>query len=412
METSHQKNSRKSETKTKTEVSNDAAVPAQEEQPQKEKRPRFALRKSMKVKSDTFLHLVGRDLYLDTVDGSSLLQTSVDISGKVLDFSIDEEGVIRIFTSDGNALQFTLENATKEMKDPKNKKSKLPTIAHFDGSFFSASIFRHQILAIIEGEWKATLLDFTGKVIQTYEEINKRVRFCLFTSQLKAVADSSVIFVKKSGEKGWVKSKFRDFFITNLMNVNRQTEFGLTTKTTTRIFRKEFQYIFRPWAVDTVALLECPCRRHFFAHLDNNGNLRIGDNEGEYSIQENDVTGICWDMGMLWARNSEAKWSKLVLSFDDQLFDMRASMLSGLEEHDEVRGKGNVIDIIERIIERPASSMEIMKVLPPVAQRLRKSLIVDEAISSLDTYIAKTGQIEELLGKIDLILPEKIEKSE
>ena len=370
-----------------------------------EKKAHLLMRKSAKIQSDTFLHLIGRDLFLDTSNGSDYFQLSVDITGKVLDFSVDEEGVIRIFTSDGNAIQVTLETAAKSLSKSKSKQQKYPAIASYDKTFYNASIFRHQILAIIENEWKAVLLDFNGNVLLEYNEIPKKVRFCIFTSQLKAIADSSIIYVKKSGEKEWHKYKDRKLFITNLIHVNRQTEFAVITKTTTRIFRKQYQVAFRPWARETVALLQCPCRKHFYAHLDNNGLLRIGDNEQEYAIQENDVTGICWDMGMLWARNSESKWRKICLAYDDQLFDMRVSMLSGLEIKPEMQASGNVIDVIERIIETPATSDEIMKVLPPIAQRLRKSRVINEAISSLDTYISKSGQIEELLGQIDLILP-------
>ena len=370
------------------------------------------LTKSAKLKSDTFLHLIGRDLYLDSSDSTEFFTLShVDITHNVLDFSVDEEGVIRIFTTTGDAIQVTLDSRNKKLSKPKSKQQNYPTLASYEQNFYNASIFRHQILAIIEGEWRAVLLDFNGNVLQQYEDIPKKVRFCIFTSQLKAIADSSIIYVKKSGETEWHKYKDRRLFTTNLIHVNRQTEFAVVTKTVTRIFRKQYQIAFRPWAKETVALLQCPCRKHFYAHLDSSGLLRIGDNEEEYAIQENDVTGICWDMGMLWARNREGKWRKICLSFDDQLFDMRVSKLSGLEITPEVQESGNVIDVIERIIETPATSMEIMKVLPPIAQRLRKSRVINEAISSLDTYISKSGQIEELLGQIDLVLPQqKIEE--
>ncbi|EAY20924.1 hypothetical protein TVAG_437500 [Trichomonas vaginalis G3] len=367
-----------------------------EEQPapeteQKKYQPTI-LKISAKVGSNTFLHLDGKNLYLDTAEKSQLLKLSIDITDKVLSFSLDEKGVIRIFTSDGNAITVTLETLKK------------PTVFKYAKEFFSASIFRHQILAIISGEYRPILLDFKGNILEEYTDIQKQVRFCIFTSQLKAVADSTLIYVKKSGEKEWHKSKYRDFYITHLINVNRQTEFGITTKTTTRVFRKHFQSTFRPWATDTVALLQCPSRRHFYAHLNNAGLLRIGDNEGEYSIQENGVTGICWDMGMLWARNNNGKWHKCVLSFDDQLFDMRAQMLKGLETPLEVPSSGNVINVLEAIIERPAMSSEIMTVLPPIAQKLRQSTIINDALKSLDTYISKSGQIDKLLGQIDLAL--------
>ena len=385
----------------------------EDNQDKSEKKTHLLMRKSAKIQSDTFLHLIGRDLFLDTSKGSDYFQLSINIIGKVLDFSVDEEGVIRIFTSDGNAIQVTLETANKPLKESKSKQQNYPAIASYNKVFYNASIFRHQILAIIENEWKAVLLDFNGNVLLEYTEIPKKVRFCIFTSQLKAIADSSIIYVKKSGEKEWHKYKDRKLFITNLIHVNRQTEFAVITKTTTRIFRKQYQVAFRPWAKETVSLLQCPCRKHFYAHLDNNGLLRIGDNEEEYAIQENDVTGICWDMGMLWARNSESKWRKICLAYDDQLFDMRVSMLNGLEIQPKMQTSGNVIDVIERIIETPATSQEIMEVLPPIAQRLRKSRVINEAISSLDTYISKSGQIEELLGQIDLILPqEKIDENQ
>lgn len=351
-----------------------------------------SLKISAKVGSNAFLHLDGKMLYLDSAKNSKPLKLSIDIKDKVLAFSLDEKGVIRIFTTDGNAITVTLETLNN------------PTVVNYNKEFFSASIFRHQILAIISGEYRPVLLDFKGNVLEEYSDIQKQVRFCIFTSQLKAVADSTLIYVKKSGEKEWHKSKYRDFYITHLINVNRQTEFGITTKTTTRVFRKHFQSTFRPWATDTVALLQCPSRRHFYAHLNNSGLLRIGDNEGEYSIQENGVTGICWDMGMLWTRNNEGKWHKCVLSFDDQLFDMRAEMLKGLETPLEVPTSGNVINVVEAIIERPAMSKEIMTVLPPIAQKLRQSTIINDAIKSLDTYISKSGQIDELLGQIDLAL--------
>ena len=352
------------------------------------------MKKSIKVGSKSFLHLDGNTLYFDNEDKSEIYSNPYLMKDTVLDFDINEKGLLRIFTKDGNALTINFNN-NEIIKDIKIVKK-----------IYNASIFKKQILIIYDQTFTSSLIDFNGKIIEEYSDIKKQVRFCVFTSQLKALADSSLLYVKKIGENNWKRYKYREFYITHLINVNRHSEFGLTTQQNTRIFRKHFQTVFRSWAKNTVSLLQCPCRKHFYAHLDNEGLLRIGDNEGQYSIQENNITGICWDMGMLWGRNNNNIWKKISMTFDDQLFDLRSSKIEGLEAPLLINEQLKVIDVVETIIERPSLSQDIMKTLPSVAQQLKNGIIVKEALHSLETYINKIGSIEEMIGQLDLILPE------
>jgi len=350
------------------------------------------MRKSEKLGSYKFFHLTDNSLYYETLEGSNIYNFPFEMKENVLDFSISDNGHLKVFTKDGQAVVINV------------KKNSIVSNVNFSQKFYNASICKDEILAIKDQVFAPVLLNFDGKVMETYTDISKKVRFCIFTTQLQAVADSSLLYIKKVGNDEWKRYKYREFYITNLFNVNRNTEFGLTTPHNTRIFRKHFQSVFRSWAQNTVCLLQCPCRKHFYAHLDADGLLRVGDNEGEYSIQENQVSGICWDMGMLWARSKDGKWSKVALTHEDQIFDLRATHLNGLEAPLAIKDNGKVIDILETLIERPALSQEIMRVLPPIAQQLKNGIIVREAQKSLETYINKYQMIEEVIGQIGMIV--------
>ncbi|OHT06253.1 hypothetical protein TRFO_25734 [Tritrichomonas foetus] len=357
------------------------------------------MKKSVKAGNQIFIHLVERTLLLDKDGKSEPYPFSVDLTDKILDFSFDEPNrQLRVFTTDGDAIITGLNSSSQ----PKTSSLGIPCIC--------ASIHSHEILAITN-EFRAVLLNFRCETKETYTEITKPVRFCLLTSQLKVLADSTLLYVRKTGSSNteWKKHKFHEFYVTHLIGVNRQLEFGLTTYHNTRIcHHSRPQSIFRSWAKNTVCLLQCPCTRKFYAHLDSSGILRIGDNEADFTLQEKNVTGICWEMGVLWARDNNANWHRVVMAYEDQLYDMRTTKLSGMEAELNIQSAGQVINILEALKERPALSQEIMAVLPPIAQNLTDGIIVNEVKKSLDAYIKKSDSIYELLGQIDLALKAQV----
>lgn len=370
-----------------------------------------SMRKSLKCSGDTFLSLSGRSLYIDKNGKSSIFTIKKSkLSDCVLDFSINDMfSTVNIITTDGNFISVNINNF-KEV-----------VVNNCGFKLVSASICNDKALIIASDTYKVLLMDFQCNVIEDYTENFARKRndtknqyihnrFCILTPHLKAVADSSVLHIKREDEEdaGWVRHKFRDSFITSLINVNNTYEIGLTTQQNTRIFRKRSQTIFRSWAHDTISLLQCPCKHHYYAHLDKDGHLLVGDNESEFSIQEDSVTGICWDMGILWARDQDARWKKLLFSFNEQLFDLRVSRLSELEEPVPVKSKGHIIEVIETIIDRPAVSTEILNILPSIAQELKESYLIDDAIHSLETYVSKSEGILKLMGQIEMILPKSM----
>ena len=350
------------------------------------------MKKSIKIGNQTFLHLEGKTLLLDKDGTSAPYPFQKDLNDKILDFWFDEsERQLKVFTADGEGMIIKIDNDEK------------PKVISLETKCISASIYSNDILTITEN-YKPILLNFRGEIKEEYQ-LPKEVRFCLLTSQLRVLADSSLLFYRKVKSTEWKTHKFRQFLITHLINVNRQLEFGLTTSHNTRICHySRPQAIFRNWAKNTVCLLQCPCTRHFYAHLDSDGVLRIGDNEADFTLQESDVTGICWEMGVLWARNSTSSWHRVVMVYDDQLFDMRTVSLAGMEAELNIQNTGQVINILEALKERPQLSQEIMSVLPPIAQNLTEGIVVNEVKRSLDAYIKKSDQIYELLGQIDLAL--------
>ena len=225
------------------------------------------------------------------------------------------------------------------------------------------------------------------------------------TGQIKALADSSCLMVLKAGRPEWGKHKFRNFYISQLVNINRQLEFGLITSHNTRICKARYQTVFRKWASNTTCLIQCPCTKHFYAHLDNKNVLRIGDSESDYTLQETNVTGICWNMGVLWVRSVDCNWRGIVLSYNDQLYDLRINKLSQLEAPLNFTSNNNtIVDILDCFKERPALSKEMFKVLRPLSQNLNNGIIVQESKCTLDSYIKKGEQINRLLGQIDFAL--------
>lgn len=357
------------------------------------------MKKSYKIGNQTFIHLDGNTLLLDEEGSSKLFPFSKDLQDKVLDFFFNEpKRKLQIFTKDGEAI-------TKTLTDLSSGEEK--TIS-FDVQCKCASIY-HRYVLFITNDLKPFLANFKGEIIEEFHDIGKSVGFCLLTSQLIALASSSQLYFRKYSSSGddyeWKTHKFRDFFVKNLISVNRQFEFGLMTTCNTRICYYSLpQSIFRSWAKNTVCLLQCPCKRHFYAHLDSSGVLRIGDNKEDFTLQESNVTGICWEMGVLWARNENAIWHQVVMTYNDQLFDMRTTKLSEMEAKLNINDSGQVINILEALKERPALSQEILKVLPPIAQNLTNGVIVKEVKKSLDSYINKSDKIYELLGQIDLAL--------
>lgn len=356
------------------------------------------MKKSIKAGKQTFIHLEGNTLLLDKEGNSSLLKMkNIDLQDKVLDFSFDEPTrLLRIFTKDGDAIKTTLyDNSDNDEK-----------ITSLNIQCICASIYSHDVL-MITNEYKPLLANFKGEIKYDFPEITKPLRFCLLTSQLVALADSSQLYYRKisTNDSEFKTHKFRDFFIKGLMSVNRQLEFGLITSQNTRICHySRPQIIFRNWAKNTVCLLQCPSTRRFYANLDSNGILRIGDNEKDFTIQESNVTGICWEMGVLWARDEQTSWHRVLLAYNNQLFDMRTTKLSEMEAQLNIKDAGQVINILEALKERPALSQEIMTVLPPIAQNLTNGVIVKEVKKSLESYINKSDKIYELLGQIDLAL--------
>lgn len=350
------------------------------------------MRKSVKAGNRTFIHLTDETLYLDQNGSSELFPLPFDAKGKVLDFFYDgDDRKVKIITKDGKGITSCLDDLSD------------PTIVQFDMQFISASI-SYDNAVVVDSEYLGQMINFSGEVLEKYTDIPQQMRFCLYTDKLVALADSSVIHVHKENEDCWHVTKFRQFFIRSLFNVNSEKEFGVKTSVNTRICRRRFQTVFRSWAINTECLLRCPCERQYFAHLDKDGTLRVGDNESDFTFQESNVTGICWEMGILWYRDTDAKWTQLVMAFQDQLFDLRTTKLEGMEAQLKVNDTGKVVEILEALRERPAMAPEIMKILPPVAQTLTAGIIVNEVKYSLDAYIKKGESIYELLGQIELAL--------
>ncbi|KAH0794587.1 hypothetical protein GPJ56_001612 [Histomonas meleagridis] len=350
------------------------------------------MRKSCSIGKSTFIHLDTRNLSLDTPNGTGPFPFDFEANDKILDFWFDQsQRTLRLFTTDGICALIDLETF---------KTVDMHTI---EQTFIAASIYQKKTIAI-DKDYHAKLYDSKGEVLEDYSNFEPQFRFCLYTSQLKVLADSTDLMILKAGHSEWKRSKYRDFFIKNLINVNRQIEFGLITSRYTRIYYKSSQRIFRNWASKTKCLIQCPCSRHFFAHLDSDGIMRVGDDSSDFIFQESDVSGICWEMGVLWARSLEGVWHGVVMSYNDQLYDLRTVMLSQLEPPIDLQGTGRIVRILEAFKERPAMSKDMMMFLPPISQNMTDGIIVDEAKYSLDAYIKKSEQINEILGKLELAL--------
>lgn len=357
------------------------------------------LRRSSKIGNQSFLILNGNTLFLDVNGHSDLYPFSRNLENQILDYSFTEPTrQIRVFTKDGVLITTTIQLDSNKHKKPKEE------IYETHLECISAS-FNSKELLVITSESKPILFNSQMEPNE-FPEITKQVRFCLLTSQLIVLADSSIVFVHKKGsEDGWIKHKYRDYFIKSLIPVNRQHEFGLATTANTRICHySRPQSIFREWAKNTVSLIQCPSQRHFYAHLDSEGILRIGANKEDFTLQEVNVSAICWEMGVLWAKNDDANWHRVVMAYNDQLYDMRTTKLAEMETKPNIKDSGQVINILEALKERPALAPEIMTVLPPIAQNLTNGIIVKEVKRSLDSYIKKSDKVYELLGQIDLAL--------
>jgi hypothetical protein len=234
------------------------------------------MKKCAKIGNQRFLCLDGQTLILDDHGSTGPYPFSVDLAGKVLDFSHDPNlNLLRVFTTDGDAI--TLSNDTDSA----------PTVFSFSSPFIAASIHNTEILAI-SMTYVPSLLNFEGDVLEEYPAIRKPVRFCFLSGAVKALADSTVLYTQKYTSTEWTRDKTRDFYIKALIDVNRHLEFGLVTTRGTRIVRNAYQTVFRDWAKETVSLIQCPCSRHFYAHLDKSGNLRVGDSEADLTLGEPD----------------------------------------------------------------------------------------------------------------------------
>lgn len=340
-----------------------------------------------------FLSLGQRTLFRDADGGSKpfVFPGDIDVKDKVLDFTFEDlTRTLRVFTTEGDAIWLQLDT------------DETATVASFATSYIAGSIYRTQILAIT-GEFKPVLLNFKGELVQEFLDIKKKVRYCLLNGALSVLADSSSLFVKRAGAVDWEMRKSREFYIRELMDVNRHVEFGVLTRQNTRIVRTRFHEVFRTWAKDTLCLQQCPGAKHVYAHLACDGVLRIGDSGADYSIEESARTGICWDLGILWSRSETGSWHRLVLSFRDAVFDLRATRLEALETHRNVEDDG-VLGVLEGLIARPALAKEVLPVLPGIAQNLTTGVYVADAKRSLDAYITRGESIRELIGQIDLTL--------
>jgi hypothetical protein len=350
------------------------------------------MKKAVKVGNQTFLCLHHQTLLIDRDRASAPYPFPIDVTDKVLDFSYDSSTrTIKVFTTDGDAIALVLDSDEDAV------------VVSFGETFIAASIYKDEILAI-SGTFSPKLLNFQGELIRAYPEVKKKVRFCFLSGALKALADSSQLWVKKARAAAWERDKFRDFYIKALLDVNRQAEFGLLTTQSTRLVRDRFQTVFRSWAQDTVALLQCPCARDFFAHVDRAGLLRIGDSESDFAIEEDGCTGICWELGVLWARAVDAQWHRVVVAYNGELYDLRPTRLEALESPLVIDDSGKVLAVVDALRERPALAKEDLRVLPPIAQNLTDGVFVREVKRSLDSYIQKSEEVHSLLGKIDLVL--------
>lgn len=351
------------------------------------------MKKSINIGNSTFLHFDGESLHVDSCDGSAPYPLTLASGELVLDFSYDPSArVVRVVTSAGRAV--TCSAATHE-----------PVESHsFGERLISASIHRRSFLAVTAA-YKAKVMCFDGRVTDDYAFLEPSFRFCLMTGQIRALADSSCLMVLRAGRSEWERYKFRTFYITNLVSINRQIEFGLITTNNTRIFKARYQTKFRAWAQHTACLIQCPCTRHFYAHLDSSGVLRVGDSESDFALQETGVSGVCWNMGTLWVRSGDGRWRGIVLCHNDELFDLRLERLQQLEAPlIFAPGPGAVADVLAAFRERPALSKEMLRVLRPLSQNLQSGIIVQESKCTLDSYIKKGEQINRLLGQIDFAL--------
>jgi hypothetical protein len=131
--------------------------------------------------------------------------------------------------------------------------------------------------------------------------------------------------------RDWGKHKFRQFSMKGEVSVNRDMKFGLLRTKNARLMCDRFQSVFRPWAQDTLALLQCPCSRALYAHLDHARLLCLGDDDCDFTIQETARTAINWELGVLRARSAAAGWDRIVVTHNGAVHDLRPTRLAGLE---------------------------------------------------------------------------------
>jgi hypothetical protein len=353
------------------------------------------MRKAVKVGNQTFLFLDRQTLLIDRDEMSSPYPFPIDLAGKILDFWFDSSTrSLRVFTTEGDAISVVLDSEEDAV------------VLSFREPFISASVYRNEILAI-SAAFRPKLLNCKGELVHDYPEIKKGVRFCLLNGQLKILGDSSFVYVKKSKIVGWEKHRFRDVFVKGIVDTNRQGEFGIVTARNTRILRDGFQKVLRPWAQNTVALLQCPGSRRTCAHLDEAGFLRIGDIDSDFTIQEGGRTALCWELGVLWARSVDARWKRVVIMHNGAVYDLRPTHLEGLESPLVIEDNGKVLAILDALRERPALAKELLGLLPAIAQNLTDGIIVKEVKQSLSAYVQKSEEVHRLLGQIDLVLDQK-----
>jgi hypothetical protein len=350
------------------------------------------MRKAVKIGSQAFVFLDEQTLFLDRDQTTIPYPFPLDVTNKVLDFSLDESTrSLKAFTTDGDAIILVIDSNADA------------TICSFGQPFIAASIHDNEILAI-SNDYRAFLYNFQGEQVKDFPEIHKHVCFCFLSGTLKAVADSSRLYVRKAKSRAWEKHKFREVQIKSILDVGRHMEFALIAGYSTRIVRDGFQTFFRSWARQTVALLRCPIARPVYAHLDPLGRLRIGTADGDCEFEEPDVAAACWEFGVLWARGGDRKWRRLLLALRDELYDLRPTRLEHMEVPLAIQGPGRVVKVLNALRHAPALAREVLEVLPPIAQDITDGAIVGDVKQALDEYITRTGAVQQLLGQIDLVL--------
>ena len=341
---------------------------------------------SFKVGSQFFIHLDEGKVYFDKNGEScvfSLPKTPIDIF-------FSEPNILEILTSDCHAI--TVDTETGDIINDIGFKEEL----------ISGSIWGDHAIVINKSN-EVLEITFDGKIVNNFEFPNKNF-YCLLTSKIRVVADYTRIYYNNYSSERWYSIKLRDYHIQGIFNTNRGNQFGILTSIGCKLFRNGYVSDFKSWARSTISMIQCPSSKMHYAHLSKEGLLKVGDASNDFAFQEVNITGICWDLGILWVRNQTGQWKKALLVYQGQIYDLRATSIESLAHPVKYTQEDSVAEIVTDLANRPGVSKEVYSILPSVSHHLVEGRIIKEASDSLNSYINQEDEIYQLLGKIDLVL--------